>query len=204
MPYKSDLNDGVIINAAPLNSLFKLRSWANDIKKVWDKLKKAEYDWAPLAYMIWPDRVRNVCKKDRTTTTPGSGWKHTRKKNIVEALAAHRIPYAATASIAYPDDMIRKFEKARRPRGGSRFIYVFATCPTGWRVPTEMSIRVARLAVQTRIFPLYEVEDGVRYTLNATGDRPVADYLEGQGRFKHLTDADIAEIQEMVDLNFRF
>ena len=135
----------------------------------------------------------------RTTTTPGSGWKHTRKKNIVEALAAHRIPYAATASIAYPDDMIRKFEKARRLRGGSRFIHVFATCPTGWRVPTEMSIRVARLAVQTRIFPLYEVEDGVRYTLNATGDRPVADYLEGQGRFKHLTDADIAEIQEMVD-----
>ena len=140
----------------------------------------------------------------RTTTTPGSGWKHTRKKNIVEALAAHRIPYAATASIAYPDDMIRKFEKARRLRGGSRFIHVFATCPTGWRVPTEMSIRVARLAVQTRIFPLYEVEDGVRYTLNATGDRPVADYLEGQGRFKHLTDAEIEEIQEMGDLNFRF
>lgn len=135
----------------------------------------------------------------RTTTTPGSGWKHTRKKNIVEALAAHRIPYAATASIAYPDDLIRKFQKARHLRGGSRFIHVFATCPTGWRVPTELSIRVARLAVQTHIFPLYEVEDGTRYTLNAAGDRPVADYLEIQGRFKHLTEADIAEIQEMVD-----
>lgn len=135
----------------------------------------------------------------QTTTTPGSGWKHTRKKNIVEALAAHRIPYAATASIAYPDDLIRKFQKARHLRGGSRFIHVFATCPTGWRVPTELSIRVARLAVQTHIFPLYEVEDGTRYTLNAAGDRPVADYLEIQGRFKHLTEADIAEIQEMVD-----
>ena len=66
LPYKPDLNDGVIINAAPLNSLFNLRSWANDTKKVWDKLKKGEYDWAHLAYTIWPDRVRNVCKKDRS------------------------------------------------------------------------------------------------------------------------------------------
>ncbi len=66
LPYKPDLNDGVIINAAPLNSLFNLRSWANDTKKVWYKLKKGDYDWAHLAYTIWPDRVRGVCKKDRS------------------------------------------------------------------------------------------------------------------------------------------
>jgi hypothetical protein len=66
LPYKPDLNDGVIINAAPLNSLFNLRSWANDTKKIWDKLKKGDYDWAHLAYTIWPDRVRDVCKKDRS------------------------------------------------------------------------------------------------------------------------------------------
>jgi hypothetical protein len=66
LPYKPNLNDGVIINAAPLNSLFSLRSWANDTKKVWDKLKKGDYDWAHLAYAIWPDRVREVCKKDRS------------------------------------------------------------------------------------------------------------------------------------------
>jgi hypothetical protein len=66
LPYKPDLNDGVIINAAPLNSLFNLRSWANDTKKVWDKLKKGDYDWAHLAYTIWPDRVRDACKKDRS------------------------------------------------------------------------------------------------------------------------------------------
>ncbi len=135
----------------------------------------------------------------RTTTTPGEGWKAQRKKNIVEALAAHRIPYAATASIAYPDDMMRKFRKARSMKGGSRFLHVYATCPIGWRVPSEMTIAVARLAVQTNIFPLYEVEDGVRYTLNRSGDRPVADYLQAQGRFKHLTTADVAAIQAMVD-----
>ena len=135
----------------------------------------------------------------RTTTTPGRGWKNTRKKNIVEVLAAHRIPYAATASIAYPDDMIRKFETARDMKGGTRFIHVFATCPTGWRVPAENSVKIARLAVQTNIFPLYEVKDGFRYTINYRGSRPVADYLAEQGRFKHLTDADHQAIQEMVD-----
>jgi hypothetical protein len=66
LPYKPDLNDGVIINAAPLTGLFNLRSWANDTKKVWDKLKKGDYDWAHLAYTIWPERVREICKKDRS------------------------------------------------------------------------------------------------------------------------------------------
>jgi pyruvate ferredoxin oxidoreductase beta subunit/2-oxoisovalerate ferredoxin oxidoreductase beta subunit len=135
----------------------------------------------------------------RTTTTPGTSWKQTRKKNIVEALAAHRIPYAATASIAYPEDMIRKFQKAKAMKGGSRFIHVFASCPTGWRTPSEQCIQIARRAVQTNVFPLYEVEDGVRYTLNAEGDRPVRDYMAPQGRFRHLTDADFEEIQKSVD-----
>ncbi len=135
----------------------------------------------------------------RTTTTPGENWKKSRKKNMVEALAAHRIPYAATASIAYPQDMVRKFEKARAMKGGTRFIHVFATCPTGWRIPSEFSVKIARLAVQTNIFPLYEVEAGKRYRLNASGNRPVSDYLKPQGRFKHLNEADSQAIQEMVD-----
>jgi pyruvate ferredoxin oxidoreductase beta subunit/2-oxoisovalerate ferredoxin oxidoreductase beta subunit len=137
----------------------------------------------------------------RTTTTPGTNWKQTRKKNIVEALAAHRIPYAATASIAYPEDMIRKFQRARELRGGSRFLHVYATCPTGWRVPSDQCIKIARLAVKTRVFPLYEVEDGLRYTLNheAEPPLPVQDYLSVQGRFKHLTDEDYEKIQAMVD-----
>jgi pyruvate/2-oxoacid:ferredoxin oxidoreductase beta subunit len=135
----------------------------------------------------------------RTTTTPGKGWKKSRKKNMVEILAAHRIPYAATASIAYPEDMIRKFDIARRMKGGTRFIHVFATCPTGWRIPSELSVKIARLAVQSNVFPLYEVKDGVNYTINVKGNRPVTDYLKIQGRFKHLTDEDFEKIQIMVD-----
>jgi pyruvate ferredoxin oxidoreductase beta subunit/2-oxoisovalerate ferredoxin oxidoreductase beta subunit len=139
----------------------------------------------------------------QTTTTPGQGWKKTRKKNIIETLAAHRIPYAATASIAFPEDLVRKFQKAKGLQGGSRFLHVLATCPPGWRVSSELSVKVARLAVQTNIFPLYEVEDGINYTLNYEGHREVKDYLEIQGRFKHLADEDINQIQSLVNEDWK-
>lgn len=138
----------------------------------------------------------------RTTTTPSDKWKKTGKKNIMEALAAHRIPYAATASIGFPEDMMRKFKKAGELKGDSRFIHVLATCPTGWGIGSELSVNIARLAVQTNVFPLYEVEDGVRYTLNFKGDQKVNQYFASQGRFKHLAEADIKSIQEQVDVEW--
>ena len=134
-----------------------------------------------------------------TTTTTGADWKKLRKKNIVEALVAHRIPYAATASIAFPDDLLRKARKAKEVKG-SRFLHIYASCPTGWRIPSEMSVRIARMAVQTNIFPLYEVENGLRYTINyKPREYLVREYFKLQGRFRHLTDADLDEIQKMVD-----
>jgi pyruvate ferredoxin oxidoreductase beta subunit/2-oxoisovalerate ferredoxin oxidoreductase beta subunit len=139
----------------------------------------------------------------RTTTTPGQDWKKTRKKNIMETMAAHRIPYAATASIAFPEDLIAKFKKAKENRGGSRFIHIFASCATGWGAPSDMSVKIARLAVQTNIFPLYEIEDGSRYILNYKGDGRVEDYLQTQGRFKHLSQEDISQIQGMVAEDWR-
>ena len=66
LPYHPDLNDGVVINAAPLHNLFRLRSWAEETEKVWKKLEKGDYDWARMAYTIWPDRVREVCRRDRS------------------------------------------------------------------------------------------------------------------------------------------
>jgi pyruvate ferredoxin oxidoreductase beta subunit/2-oxoisovalerate ferredoxin oxidoreductase beta subunit len=138
----------------------------------------------------------------RTTTTPGQDWKKTHKKNIIEVLAAHRIPYAATASIAFPEDMVSKFQKAKEKKGGSRFLHVLAACPPGWKVPSELSVKVSRLAVQANVFPLYEVEDGIYYSLNYTGERKVKDYLELQGRFKHLTETDINRIQQQVDADW--
>jgi len=134
-----------------------------------------------------------------TTTTPDREWKRMRKKNIVEALVAHRIPYAATASIAYPEDLVRKVKKARAMKG-SRFLHIYSSCPTGWRMPSEMSIKIARMAVQTNIFPLYEVENGLHYTINFTPrGYLVKEYFHLQGRFKHLTESDLDQIQEMVN-----
>ncbi len=140
----------------------------------------------------------------RTTTTPGQEWKRSRKKNIVEILAAHRIPYAATASIAFPEDMQRKFEMARELRGCSRFIHVLATCPTGWGVASEKSVAIARLAVQCNMFPLYEVEKGLHYRLNYQGYEPVETYLKAQGRFNHLDTAEVDQIQRLVDEDWNY
>jgi len=134
-----------------------------------------------------------------TTTTSGSDWKKLRKKNIVEALVAHRIPYAATANIAYPEDMVRKVKKAKDVKG-SRFLHIYASCPTGWRIPSEMSIKIARMAVQTNIFPLYEVENGVNYTINVKPrEYLVREYFKLQGRFRHLSEEDLDQIQAMVN-----
>ncbi len=134
-----------------------------------------------------------------TTTTPGREWKKMRKKNIVEALVAHRIPYAATANIAFPEDLVRKVRKAKEMKG-SRFIHIYASCPTGWRIPSEMSVKIARMAVQTNIFPLYEVENGIQYTINyKPKEYLVREYFKLQGRFRHLSDKDLDQIQEMVN-----
>jgi len=134
-----------------------------------------------------------------TTTTPPSELKSQPKKDIVQILAAHRVPYVATASIAYPDDFVRKIRRAKETRG-FKFLYAFSPCPVGWRFPSEMTVRLSRLAVQARVFPLYEVENGDRYTLNVEPEGiPVGEYLKPQGRFGFLREGDLERIQENVD-----
>lgn len=134
-----------------------------------------------------------------TTTTPIKYPKTQPKKNMVEIMAAHRVPYTATASVAYPDDLIRKLERAKNTKG-TKFIHIFAPCPTGWKMAPELSIEVARLAVRTGAFFLYEVIDGMEYIINAEPDgTPVRDYLKPQGRFRHLTDEEIEEIQRNIE-----
>lgn len=135
----------------------------------------------------------------RTTTTPPEAPKAQAKKDLMEILAAHGIPYATTATIAYPQDLTQKFQRARGMRG-LRFIHILCPCPTGWSFSPSETVRVSRLAVQTGVFPLYEVEAGERYRLNLPIQRlPVADYLERQGRFDHLSAEDKQFIQSAVD-----
>ncbi|UCG67012.1 MAG: 3-methyl-2-oxobutanoate dehydrogenase subunit beta [Deltaproteobacteria bacterium] len=138
-----------------------------------------------------------------TTTTPAKNPKSEQKKDIDAIMIAHKIPYLATATAAYPHDMIAKFKKARSIKG-MRFIHLFAACPTGWRMPENLSIKVMRLAVLSNIFPLYEVENGETYRQTVLPDEimPIDEYMHLQGRFRHLTDEDVKEFQKMVDKRF--
>jgi len=134
-----------------------------------------------------------------TTTTPGRSWKGESKKDILAILAAHHIPYAATATVAHPADLIAKVQRAKAIRG-TRFLHILAPCPPGWKASDEETIALGRMAVASRVFPLLEVVDGVRwrFTADHPGD-PVEPYLRRQGRFRHLTDEQIGEIQSQVD-----
>jgi len=134
-----------------------------------------------------------------TTTTPVRHPKDRPKKDIVDVLAAHQIPYIATASVAYPDDLVAKIKKAKEIRG-MRFIHLLSPCPPGWKSDPAESISISRLAVESRVFPLLEVEDGYRYRLTYEPKGiPVEEYLKKQGRFRHLTPEMIATIQRDVD-----
>ncbi len=139
-----------------------------------------------------------------TTTTPSKKPKDRPKKNIIDALAAHHIPYIATASVAFPDDFIHKLEKAKAIRG-MRFIHILSPCPPGWKSLPELSIKLSRLAVESKVFPLYEIEEGWKYHItHQPQGTPVKEYLKPQGRFAHLNDEDIERIQKEVDRNYLF
>lgn len=137
-----------------------------------------------------------------TTTTPVSSPKNVPKKNIDFILAEHGIPYVATASIAYPDDMIRKFITAKNIKG-TRFIHILTPCPIGWKTSPSQTVKIARIAVQTGIFPLFEIKYGeiiINYKLK---DKPVEEYLKLQGRFSHLKKKEIITIQKDIYKNWK-
>ena len=134
-----------------------------------------------------------------TTTPPGAMPKLQPKKNMGEIVCAHRAPYFATATVAYPEDLIAKFEKAGRTRG-FRMIHLLSPCPPGWKSEERLGISLARRAVESRVFPLYEVEGGTKWRLTVdVPKRPVAEYLKDQGRFAHLTAEQVKQIQGHVD-----
>ena len=138
-----------------------------------------------------------------TTTTPVKHYKKGRKKNIVEIMAAHRVPYTATASVGYPEDFIKKLKKAKETKG-FKFLHVLAPCPTGWKSEPKYTIKLAKLAVRTNVFPLYEIEDGIKYTqtVKVKERKPITEYFKYQGRFKHLKEEEVEFIQERVDEDY--
>jgi len=146
-----------------------------------------------------------------TTSPPGkfSIGEDTVKKPLAEIVAAHRPSYVATASVGYYMDFQNKVKKALSKKGPS-FILVYAPCPTGWRTPSEKSVEIAKLAVDTGYLILWEMENGDRNTLKVTKmppkpRKPVIEFLKVQGRFRHLIDKpdEVKRIQEFVDAECR-
>ncbi|WP_333638799.1 pyruvate synthase subunit PorB [Pyrobaculum aerophilum] len=150
-----------------------------------------------------------------TTTTPvGTAVKGKIqwKKDIMGIVMAHRIPYAATASISHILDMVNKNKTALDYTAeGPAFLHIFAPCVPGWRYPENKTVEVARLAVETGYFPLYEWDHG-KLRLNPPSNahldkskrKPLKDFLKLQGRFAHLTEEEIAEIERELDAYWEY
>jgi len=140
-----------------------------------------------------------------TTTSPAgkrSIGQSTQKKNMARIAAAHNIPYVATACSSFPFDLMEKVKRASEMTGPA-YVHILSVCPTGWRIQPQDAIKYGRLAVDSCVFPLYEVVHGkYRLTYRPQHIIPVKEYLGGQGRFRHLTDKEIEQIQATVNMDF--
>ncbi|HOF04799.1 MAG TPA: thiamine pyrophosphate-dependent enzyme [Syntrophales bacterium] len=139
-----------------------------------------------------------------TTTTP-IATKQQHKKDFIKIMEAHDIAYLATASPAYPIDLYDKFVKAKKIRG-TRYLHLYIPCPPGWVFPPKDTVKMGRLAVETGVTPLFEIENGrFRFTgrsksMAEKGNRlPVINYLEKQGRFRKMNIEQLQQMQRWVD-----
>jgi len=142
----------------------------------------------------------------RTSTTPVGTLvkgKQERKKNVPKIFAAHGIPYIATASVGYPEDLIAKVNYGKTVEG-FKMLIIQAPCPVGWRYDGARTIEIARLGVQSGVWPLYEIVDGESFKLNYKPRelKPVSEYIKPQARFRHITDDEIENVQAETTKNW--
>ena len=169
-------------------------------------------------YVCYNNQMYSNTGIQRSGATPYGAWttttwagKKERQKNMGEIVMAHEISYAATASIAYIEDLYQKAKKARSIEG-PKYLEILTPCPPGWRFDMSRTVEVSRLAVETGFWLLYEFEDS-SLTFNPPtrqiieGDRepkPVEDWLRLQGRFRNLTDSDVDKIKEGLQERWAF
>ncbi len=142
-----------------------------------------------------------------TTTTPIIG-KTEHKKDVAKIMIAHGVPYVATASVGYPHDLYQKLQHAKKIRG-FKFFHIHAPCPVGWRFDPKYTVRMAKLAVETGLWVLYEYYDGKihlsppsRPYMDPSKRKPIEEYLKLQGRFKKITPEKIEEIKKYVEMHW--
>jgi len=154
------------------------------------------------AYMNTGIQRSSATPYGASTSTSPAGKKSigqvTGKKNMPAIAAAHGIPYVATACPSYPFDLFDKVKRAQEVEGPA-YIHVFSVCPTGWRSAPELSVKMGRLAVETGVFPLYEIINGrYKLSMDTAPLRPLVEYTKAQGRFRHLTKDVLEQIQDQV------
>jgi pyruvate/2-oxoacid:ferredoxin oxidoreductase beta subunit len=160
------------------------------------------------AYMNTGGQRSGGTPKYAETTTnpvgPNSRGKNEPKKNIPMIFAAHYVPYIATASVAFPEDLMQKVKYAKDIEG-FRMILIQSPCPVGWRFDPAKTIELARAGVQAGVWPLYEIEHGTTFKLNYKPKelKPVSEYLKPQSRFRHMTEVEVNEIQASVTANWQ-
>ncbi len=146
--------------------------------------------------------------KARTTTSPIIG-KTEERKDIALLMLMHKVPYVATASVGYPTDFAAKLEKAAKIRG-FKLIHLHSPCPPGWRFDSEKTVHIAKLAIETGAWILWEYGEG-KLTISPPSKpytdkarrKPIAEYLKLQGRFAHITEEDVKTIEENIEANWR-
>jgi len=159
------------------------------------------------AYMNTGIQRSSATPKGAATTTSPAGktvpGKKEFRKDLTSIMVAHKIPYVAQASPGHWQDLVKKVEKALEIKG-PKFMNIIMPCTLGWRFKTDQGIAMAKLAVETCFWPLYEVENGkYNITYKPREKKPLTDFIETQGRFAHLKKEQnkyiIGELQAEVD-----
>jgi pyruvate ferredoxin oxidoreductase beta subunit/2-oxoisovalerate ferredoxin oxidoreductase beta subunit len=162
-------------------------------------------------YVCYDNEIYGNTGGQRSSATPhGAATSNTprgkveQKKDILAIVAAHRVPYAATVSLAHPQDAIRKMRRALDARG-FRFLHVLAPCPTGWKSEPALGIELVRLAVRSGLFPVIEVVDGRRTTINVEpdfADEALELYLSLQRRFQR-SEVAASDLRPAIERHWR-
>ncbi len=168
-----------------------------------------------LIYICYDNEAYMNTGVQRSSTTPAGTWTFTTpvgkarrgkaqaEKYMPLIMAFHGIPYAATATLAFLEDFVRKLKKAKEQKEGMAYIHLLCPCPTGWRARTDLSIEICRKAVETNYFPLWEWEQGrLTFTYEEKKPRPISDYARLMGKFAHLKEDELKEWQSRVDARY--
>ena len=134
----------------------------------------------------------------KTSTNLPPVMKKEGKKDLMWMLMGHGIPYAASATVAYPDDLMTKVRKAKAIQG-FRFFHILTPCVPGWGYKPERTVEISRLAVQTRFFPLIEIEGPSLAVGKITKKRELKEFVGAQSRFKHFTGADLLRLEKELE-----